>query len=455
VTIANADAVGSPDAGVPTPRGLRRGVVALRYVLRRRSAVVSMWIAAIVFAAVPAGAQTIAIVGGKVYPVSGPPIDNGTVIIVNGKITAVGAAIAAPAGATVIDANGRWVTPGLVDAATPLGVNEIDAVADTADNRAKGDRDVAAAFRVWEGLNPDSVLWTPARGDGVTDVVVLPTGGLVAGQAALVVTLEAATAREMVRRAPVAMVANLGAPAAAETSARGEMLMRMRELLEDARVYGARKLAFEGGNTRNYVVGRLHLDAMGLVLGGKLPLMVAADRASDIENALALAEEYKLRLIILGGAEGWKVASRLAAAKVPVITTALDNIPASFATLGVRQENAARLRQAGVSVAIKGGGVGSSEAFMVRNIRQQAGNAVAYGLSWDDALRAVTLTPAELFGAEGSIGSLQAGRDGNVVVWDGDPFEFSTRAMHVFVRGRESTAPSRQDMLTERYKPKP
>lgn len=397
-----------------------------------------------------AQAQPIAIVGGKVYPVSGPPIENGTVVITDGKITAVGANVTVPAGARTIDAKGKWVTPGLINAATTLGVVEIGAVPDSNDARAKGEHAIAAAFRVWEGLNPASVLFAPARNEGVTNTALLPGGGLVAGQAAFLETFEG-EASDMIRRSPVAMVANLSSAQGAETRARGELFMRLRELLEDARAYAARKVAFEAGNTREFAAGRLDLDAMQPVLAGKIPLIVSADRASDIETALAIAQEYKLRIAILGGAEAWKVGAKLAAAKVPVMTTALDSIPTSFAALGQRQENAGLLRQAGVNVAVI---AGENESFNVRNIRQHAGNAVAYGLSWDDALRAVTLTPAEIYGMEGSVGSLQAGRDANVVVWDGDPFEYATRATNVFVRGREAQGPSRQDMLIERYKPK-
>jgi imidazolonepropionase-like amidohydrolase len=184
--------------------------------------------------------------------------------------------------------------------------------------------------------------------------------------------------------------------------------------------------------------------------------MVAVDRASDIEAALALAAEYRLKLIISGGAEAWEVAPKLASAKVPVLTGAMNNIPSSFAALGTRQDNAALLRKAGVDVAIIGNaGGGDEEAFNVRNLKYEAGNAVAYGLPWDEALRAVTLAPAELLGVADKVGSLRPGREANVVVWSGDPFEFSTRVEHVLVRGRESNEVTRQQMLMDRYRTLP
>ena len=189
------------------------------------------------------------------------------------------------------------------------------------------------------------------------------------------------------------------------------------------------------------------------VLDGRMPLVLQASRASDIETALQIAQEYSLKLVIAGAAEGWMVADKIAAAKVPVLVGAMNNIPLSFSTLGSRQENAAQLRAAGVSISMIGNaGGGDEEAFNVRNIRQEAGNAVAYGLPWAEALRAVTLSPAETFGVADRIGSLQPGREANLVVWSGDPFELSTIAERVLVRGREFTAPTRQDLLEQRYK---
>lgn len=410
----------------------------------------TQWVAsaALVLAlAAPVAGQTVAITGGRVFPVSGPPMDNATVVIVDGKISAVGTNVAPPAGARIIDAKGKWVTPGLINAATRLGLVEVGSVPSTNDAAARGDHAVAAAFQAWEGLNLNSVLWAPAAGEGVTSVVSLPRGGLISGQAAVVDTAGARTAQ--VRRAPAAMAANLGSPAAGETQARGEMLMRFRELLDDSRDYTARKADHERAATRAYATGRLHLQALQLVLTEGLLLVVAADRAGDIENALEIAREYKLRIAILGGAEAWQVADRLAAARVPVLTTGLDSIPSSFETLGARQENAAILRKAGVPVVII---ADAGETFNVRNIRQHAGNAVAYGLPWDEALRAVTLTPAEVFGVDATVGAIAADRDANLVVWDGDPFEFATRAERVFIRGVEVQGASRQDRLTERYK---
>ncbi|NUQ20733.1 MAG: amidohydrolase family protein [Gemmatimonadaceae bacterium] len=410
--------------------------------------------ALLVSAALPCSlvAQTVAITGGKVYTVSGATIDNGTVVIRDGKIVAVGGNVPVPEGAQRIDATGKWVTPGLVDAATLLGFSEIGAVGGTNDAGATGKDHVAAAFTVWEGLNPASVLLSPTREDGVTSVIVHPTDGLFAGQSA-VVELVDGDATDMVIRRSAAMVAYLNNARDVGAESRGEMLLRVREILDDARTYARRRADFERAETRPFAAGRLDLEALQPVLAGRLPLLVAVDKASDIQAALRLAKDYSIRLVIAGGAEAWMVAGDLAAARVPVLTGAMNNIPESFNALGTRQENAASLRAAGVTVALIGNaGGGDEETFNVRNIRYEAGNAVAYGMKWEDALRAITLTPAEIFGVADRVGSLQAGRDANVVVWSGDPFEFATRAEHVFVRGKEYHDVSRQDLLMERYK---
>jgi imidazolonepropionase-like amidohydrolase len=418
--------------------------------MTRRSSVAPVLALAIGLAAPAerASAETVAIVGGKIFPVSGAAIENGTVIVVDGTITAVGANLTIPPGATQIDAKGKWVTPGFIHSATALGIVEVDLVDESDDTRAKGDRGVAAAVRVWDALNPDSTLWAPAREDGITHAVVVPGGGFVGGQAALVETLEGSRS-DMVRKAPVGMFVDLTDRGSAEVQSRSELLLRLRELLEDARAYGLRRPAFESNQIRPLAANRLHLAALQPVLKGTLPLIVHADRAADILALLALAREYSLRGIVLGGVEAWKVASELAAARVPVLTGGQTDLPNGFDQLGATLENAALLRRAGVPVALTTGGENN---FRARSLRQHAGNAVANGLSWDEALRAVTLSPAEIFGVADRMGSLQAGREADIVVWDGDPFELSTRATHVFIRGRQSTRPSREQLLVDRYK---
>jgi imidazolonepropionase-like amidohydrolase len=400
------------------------------------------------------GAQTIAITGGTVFPVSGPKIEKGTILIKDGKVVAVGAAVVIPAGAKTIDATGKWITPGLINIVTTLGLGEGNVPAQSSgynDSRSKGDKGVAAGFAAWTGLNPASTFIPLARKGGVTSVGVWPSRGNLIGGKAAIVDLTGESLASMLVKAPIAMMGQFGDP----IEARGEAFGRFRDVLSDARAYSLRKAQFESGATRTFAASRADLDALGPVIAGTMPFAIEADRASDIRTALSIAKEFSIKLIILGGAEAWEVAKELAAAKVPVLTGAMSNIPSSFNTLGSRQENAAILRAAGVQVALIGNGGGMEDNYNVRNIRFEAGNAVAYGMSWDDALRAVTIVPAELFGAGNQVGSLQAGREANLVIWSGDPFEIYTVPEHVFIRGAENTALTREEELTQRYKTKP
>jgi imidazolonepropionase-like amidohydrolase len=402
-----------------------------------------------------AGAQTIAITGGRVYPVSGPMIENGTVLIRDGQIVAVGAGIAIPADAQRIDATGKVVTPGLVNAGTQLGLVEIGAVGSTRESSARGRDGIAAAFRPWEGLNPTSVLLSPARNAGITTVLIAPSGGLISGQAGII-HLVPGSATDMIMRSPVGMVATLGPARGPNGMPRAETIMRLREILDDARVYRTRRADFERAQTRTLAASRLDLEALLPVLDGRLPMVIEADKASDIEAAMRLAKEYSLKLIIAGGAEAWEIADKLAAAKIPVLTGAMNNIPESFSTLGQRQENAGILSKAGVPVSVVGNaGGGDEEAFNVRNVRFEAGNAVAYGMDWNTALRSITLTPAETFGVADRVGSLAPGKMADVVIWSGDPLEFASQPERVFIRGRQVSEPSRQDLLEQRYKTLP
>ncbi|MBK7907893.1 MAG: amidohydrolase family protein [Gemmatimonadetes bacterium] len=413
-----------------------------------------LWVLSLALAASTARAQTVAIIGGTVHPVSGPRIENGTVLIRDGKVVAVGADVAIPADARRIDARGKWVTPGFINAATTLGLSEAGDPQFSGgynDGGARGAHGINASFDAWKGLNPANTFIIPARHEGVTSVVVAPGSGMVAGRMALIDLIDATTPTEMLRKGPAGMVGDFGNPGNGEAGARAEYWAKWRTLLDDVKAYQTRRAAYEMGNSRELAAPRSELEALIPVVTGQLPLALSVDRASDILAALAFASEYKLRLWIVGGAESWIVAKEIAAARVPVFTGAMSNIPGDFASLGQRQETAALLRAAGVTVVLIGNGPGGPGDFNVRNMRQEAGNAVAYGLTWEEALRAITLTPAEVLGVADQIGAIAVGRDANVVVWSGDPFEFGSVAEQVFVRGRTFATKSRQQQLTERY----
>jgi len=393
-------------------------------------------------------AQTIAITGGTVYPVSGPKIENATVLIRDGKIAAVGTSVAVPAGATRIDASGKFVTPGLIDGAGQMGLREISAVQNTNEATLRGN-EVAASFNVLEGINPASTLIAVNRMEGITTTLAVPNGSLIWGQAVLI-DLDGPTIEAMRVKSPAAMVADLSEGAKdAGGGSRAGVAQRLRRVLNDAREYASRRADYRRRQIQDLGASAADLEALQPVLRGELPLLVVANRRSDIETALRIAKEYKLRLILSGAAEGWMIPDEIAAAGVPVLVEPMDNIP-TFDALGIRYENAPLLAKGSVKVALM-----ETATENTRDLRQQAGNAVASGMTWDQALRAVTLTPAEIFGVADRYGSLDVGKVANVVVWTGDPFDFSTGVEHVFIRGRDIPLRSRQTELLERYRTLP
>jgi len=393
-------------------------------------------------------AQTIAITGGTVYSVSGPRLANASVLIRDGRIVAVGTNVPIPAGATRIDAAGKWITPGLIDGTGQLGLVEISAVPGTREASVQGDT-IAAAFNVVEGINPASTLIPVTRIEGITTALAVPTGNLVSGQAALI-DLDGATIEQMLVKSPVGIVADLSERAKDNGGgSRAAVADRLRGVFRDALEYERRKVDFGRAQMRPLSASAADLEALLPVLHARVPLIAYANRRSDIATALRLAQEFKLKLILTGAAEGWEIAPAIAAAGVPVLVEPLSNIP-SYDALGVRYDNAAVLAKAGVKVALL-----EPDTHKSRNLRQQAGNAVSYGMTWDHALRAVTLAPAEIFGVADRYGSLEPGKVANVVVWSGDPFEFTTGVEHVFIRGKEVPLTSRQTELFERYKKLP
>lgn len=391
---------------------------------------------------VPGAAQTVAVTGGTVHTMDGAALEDATVLVRDGTIAAVGTDVEVPADARTIDASGRVVTPGLVDASTQIGLVEVGAVGETRDYAMGGD-EVTAAFDVRDGINPRSTLVDVNRLGGVTTVLARPAGGLVSGQAA-VVDLAGASVGQMMVEPRAAMMAAYGGD---DDGSRGEASLRLREVLDDARFWAENREAYRRGGSRPLSHSRLDLEALQPVLDGRMPLVVRVHRASDIEAVLRIAEEYGIDLVVEGGAEAWLVADALAEADVPVVLKPLTNLPAGFDRLGARFDNAALLREAGVRVVIS-----TFDAHNVRNLPREAGNAVRFGMPWEDALRAVTIEPARVLGIDDRYGSLAPGKVANLVVWSGDPFELTTSAEVVMIRGRVVPEDSRQRRLLERYR---
>lgn len=409
--------------------------------------------ALIVGAAGPADAQTIAITNAKVYTMTGPALDHATVLIRGGRIAAVGTDVAVPSGASVVDGTGKVVTPGFMDSATQLGVTEIEAYGNTNDMAVDNDR-ITAAFDVADGYNPNSTLIPVTRVEGVTRAVVGPSarGSLIAGQG-IVVDLGPGPARTRIHRDPAGMWVVLGERGASLAGgARGAATLEVREALQDATDYAANKAAWERAARRDYALSRLDLDALVPVVEKREPLVVQVDRASDIEAALRLRDEFDLRMILVGAAEGWMVADEIARAGVPVVVFPMQNIP-DFERLGTTLENAGRMAKAGVTVAIGTGSLDPNTATAnTRNLKQAAGNAVSYGMPHEQALAAISSVPARVWGVADDYGTLQPGRAADVVVWSGDPLELTTLVEHVFIRGVEMPERTRQRLLFERYR---
>ena len=423
--------------------------------------------------AAPASAQTIAITNARLEPISGPAIPSGTIVLKDGKIVALGAGVTAPAAATVIDAKGGVVTPGLIAPSSNLTASEISGVRETRDDGTGSA--LSAGFDIAYSVNPASPMIGLARDGGITASAVTPVlsgagGGahehaddgvveemtagatgsgdppLFGGQAAFV-RLQAGDS-DLVESSKLAVTVSLGeAGARAAGGSRGASIVLIKSALEDARAFAKNRSAFEQGATRDYGLSRLDLMALIPVVQGKTPLLVRVHRASDIRLALKLAAEEKVRIILEGAEEGWLVAAEIAKAGVPVIIDTQADLPESFETLGSRLDNAARLNAAGVLVAING----SRDFNNLRQERLNAGLAVANGLPYPAALASVTLNPAKIWGMDGKIGSLEVGKTADVVLWTGDPLETTTWADKVFIAGVEQPRDSRQTQLRDRY----
>ena len=401
-------------------------------------------------------AQTTAIVGGTVHTVGqAGTIENATVVIEDGIVTAVGSNVSAPSGATIINAAGKVVTPGLFTPYGQIGLEEVGFSAGPLDAVQRGDR-FTAAFDVADAYNPRSTLIAVNRIEGITRALTAPqaagadgegNGSHVISGLAAVVNLGDGSGK--IDKRSAALVVNLGENGSGLAGeSRASPLLVLRNALDEASDYRANKSAFERGQRRAYVHGVADLEALQNVLTGDVPLLAGVERASDREALIRLTAEYGIRAIIVGGTEAWMVAEQLAAADIPVLMAPTANLPSNFDRLNARRDAATLLIAAGVRVAFAGP---QSHTHNARNITQSAGNAVSEGLSWDDALRAITLAPAEIYGLSDRIGSIEAGKEADLVIWPDDPLELDNYPEQVFIRGRSIPMISRQTLLRDRY----
>ncbi|MBI5511843.1 MAG: amidohydrolase family protein [Deltaproteobacteria bacterium] len=387
--------------------------------------------------------------GARVEVGDGTTLHDATVVIQDGRISYVGpkrADAGGDGGAEVIQASGKVLTAGLIEAMSHLGLVEMD-LEDTTTDFAPHDDAILPAFSAADGFNPSSVLIPVARAEGVTRAVTSPAGGILWGTGYLAALTGRLDSRPD-RRTPVAMFGGLGTSAAkASGGTRGSAWMRLRQLLADARLFLDNRTAAWRGQTHRFVPSPLQLAAMEPVLRRALPLVLSVHRASDILAALDLARDENLRIVIAGGAESWRVRDQLAAARVPVILTPSDQAPTSFEALAARDDVSTLLAAAGVPVIISTGNSNHN----ARRLRQEAGIATAHGLDWQKALTAITLAPAAAFGRGDELGSVAVGKQADLVLWSGDPFELQTVVERVWIGGAEQSLRTRQKQLAARY----
>jgi len=427
------------------------------------------FVSVLVGAALPPGlalAQDVplAIRGARIVTVSGPVIEKGTVVVQQGRIVAVGPDVPVPAGATVLDGSGKTLYPGLVDALTTLGLAEVASVQATVDTTEVGDMNPHA--RAWVALHPDSELIPVARANGVTTVLSAPAGGLVSGQSALV-RLAGTTPAAMVVKAPAALhaVYPSGRPAfdvarlfeEPELKTLSERLKdqeknqkkaldRLANLLAEAKADAAAR----ADAARPAPKTSMALEALAPFARGEAPFVMRADDEDDIRAAVRFASENGLKLVIAGGLEAWRCAELLKEKDVAVLLKVLRLPSRESDPYDAAYANAAALHRAGVRFAIV-----SDDSESVRNLPYEAAMAAAYGLPEAAALRAITLSPAEIFGAADKIGSIEPGREANLVLTNGDILDTRTQVTHVFIGGTAQSLETRHTRLYDRYKERP
>lgn len=367
-------------------------------------------------------------------------LEHGDVLVQGGVIRAVGAGLAAPAGATVVEANGRPLTPAFFGGITDIGIDEVSGESTTVDSSLKlEDQPMRPEFDVTLAYNPASVLIPVARLDGIgfTALGANTDGSFIAGQGG-VVRLDGSADPI----GPRALFIRLGSSGAELTgSSRAAQWMLLEQMVSEAR----NRVPVDSPHALLTPAGRATL---ARYLAGQGRLVVEVDRAADIRQLLRWAAREKVGIAIAGGAEAWRVAPQLAQANVPVFVDALGNLPASFDQLGATLENAARLHAAGVQVSFAQRDDASHNA---RKMRQLAGNAVANGLPWQDGLAGLTRVPAQVLGVGDRLGSIEPGKLADLVLWEGDPLDVGHYAEQVWLGGRAMPMRSRQTQLRDRY----
>ena len=408
-----------------------------------------------------ASTGTYVIRGGTVVPVVGARIPNGTVVISGGKIQAVGANVQAPQGATVIDATGLFVYPGMIDSGTELGLTEIGSVPGSTDTREIGDfnpQDVALT-----AVNAHSELIPVTRVNGVTTVVTSASGALMSGSASLM-DLWGWTPDEMAIKPRVAQVMSYpssgggggrggfgGRPQGDASETASRQVRAMRDFFADARAYADVKAkTAAGGSAPNAPRVNQAMESLVPVIRGEMPIIFDVSTIDQIRGVLTLADSFKLKVILRGPRDAWRLADTLAARNIPVIVGPTTQAPGPDDPYDALYAQPGVLAKAGVKVAFQTSGASDS-----RDLPYNAALSTAYGLDMDEAIKALTINPAQIFGVADRYGSLEAGKVANVMVTTGNPLDVRSNVKYLFIRGEQVPLTDRHTKLYEQFRARP
>ena len=392
--------------------------------------------------------------GGTVVVGNGQRLENASVVIQDGRIAAVGSNVQAPAGATLVDATGKFVYPGMMDASTPIGLAEIGSVQTMNLTDELGDYN--PHNRALVAINVESEMIGVTRSNGVTHVITEPGGGVISGQAA-VVNLSGWTWEDMAVKGTAAYVINYprgasfrfgggdaeGAQQSAAQQRTQQQVNELKERLRTAQRYDAARAA---GSTDF----DLQYEAMRPLVRGEVPALVSADTEDQIRGALGLQDTFGIKVIISGGDEAWKVREELARRNVPVVLGSIQSSPGGDDPYDAIYAQPGVLHRAGVKFAFSTGGAANA-----RHVPYHAALAVAYGLPADAALMALTIWPAEIFGVADQLGTIEAGKIANLFIADGDPLDVRTQVSEVFIDGRRVPLDDRHRQLYQKYNSRP